>query len=104
MEIIILGAIAIELFALYNHSKLDKRIDEHIKETNKSLTLSNGLMKMLDNHMIKFDEHMTKTDEHISQLDTHIARLDEHTIKLDNHMQTLLNNDLSDKAEQQKQE
>ena len=40
LELLVLGAIAIELFALYNHNKMDSRIDEHILDTDRRLEKS----------------------------------------------------------------
>ena len=87
-ELIVLVAIVVELVVLYNHTKFDKRIDEHITEADKNLSKSNGIMKILDDHTVKFDEHISTTDDHIQKLDEHIARIDEHIQKLYNHLQT----------------
>ena len=42
VEILVLMAIAIELFALYSHSKLGNRIDEYILDTDRHLERSDA--------------------------------------------------------------
>ncbi|MCK5626129.1 hypothetical protein KAI11_04665, partial [Candidatus Bathyarchaeota archaeon] len=83
MEFIVLGAIAIELFALYNHSKLDHRIDEHILDTDRKLEKYDVMINVLSNNMSKLDEHMIRYDEHMSKLDEHMNRYDQ---SLNEHM------------------
>jgi chromosome segregation ATPase len=93
VELTVLVAIAIELFALYNHSKFDAQIDEHILDTDRSLekydvmiqVLSDNMSK-LDEHLIRLDEHMTRNDEHMTRYDEHLIRLDEHMTRNDEHM------------------
>jgi hypothetical protein len=75
LEIVVLVAIAIELFALYSHSRLDHRIDEHLMEDGEKLAKSESLMNMLDQHMSRLDEHMVRTDEWGSKLDEDIRVL-----------------------------
>ena len=79
LEIIVLPAITLELFALYNHTKLDHRIDEHIMEANERLAKNESLMNTLDGHMSRIDEHMSKLEEHMTKTDERMTKLDEHT-------------------------
>ncbi len=78
MEFIVLGAIAIELFALYNHTKIDHRIDEHILDTDRKLEKYDVMINVLSNNMSKLDEHMTRYDqslnEHMNKLDDLICK------------------------------
>jgi septal ring factor EnvC (AmiA/AmiB activator) len=83
LEIIVLVAISIELFALYNHTKFDKRIDEHIVEADKKLEKSNEEMKILDEHAIKLDEHM-------STLEIYMTTIDKRIIELNDNLKTIL--------------
>lgn len=83
IEIIVLFAIALELFALYNHTKLDNRIDEHILENTKNLTKSEVMMQNLSEYMMKVDEHLLKLDDHINRYDEHVVKLNEHINSLD---------------------
>jgi len=92
LEFIVLGIIAIELFALNNHTKIDKRIDEHLLDTEKYLEQSNTSLLALNEHMKRFDDHMTSFDNHMSKLDEHILKLDEHIIR---------HNDLISRLDQQ---
>ena len=69
MEFIVIGAVAIELFALYNHSKLDHRIDEHILDTDRNLEKYDVMIQVLSNNMNKLDEHITQYDAHMNRLD-----------------------------------
>jgi hypothetical protein len=80
LEIVVLVAIAIELFALYSHSRLDHRIDEHLMEDGEKLAKSESLMNMLDQHMSRLDEHMVRTDERVLKLDEDIRTLIERNI------------------------
>lgn len=89
LEIIVLGAIAIELYALYSHSKLDHRIDEHILDTAKHLERANTLIDKLDGRLENFDERIIRFDEHMNKLDEHITRLDEHVIRHDKQMNVI---------------
>ena len=90
MEFIVFGVIAIELYALYNHSKLVNRVDEHILDTDRKLesygvriqTLSNSMSK-LDEHLIRLDEHMNKLYDQMTRYDEHMTRFDEHINRLD---------------------
>ena len=69
VELIVLGAIAIELYALYNHTKLDNRIDEHILDTDRNLEKHDVIIQVLSDNMTKLDEHLIRLDEHMSRLD-----------------------------------
>jgi division protein CdvB (Snf7/Vps24/ESCRT-III family) len=89
VELIVLGAITIELFSLYNHTKLDHRIDEHILDTDRKLEKTDVMIQILSNNMNKLDEHITRYDEHMNKLDEHITRYDEHMNKLDEHINRL---------------
>ena len=105
LEIIVLGAIAIELFSLYRHTKLENRIDEHILDANESFAKANEMMTKVDVHMIRFDEHITRINEYMKGIDEHMIRFDEHLAdtnthlnnfheimtKLDEHVHALLN-------------
>jgi len=68
VEISVLVAIAIEVFALYKHVKLESRMDEHIQNTADLILRSDEVIKVLDEHMMKFDEHMVRLDEHVNRL------------------------------------
>ena len=95
LEILVLTAIVIELFSLYNHHKLDNRIDAHLLESNECISKSNETTRILDEHMIRFDEHINKINEHMSRVDEHMVRFDEHINGIDEHMvrfNTNLNN------------
>ena len=94
MEFIVLGAIGIELFALYNHSKIDNRMDEHILDTELKLEKYDVLVQVLNSNISKLDEHLilmrgyiNNLDEHMNNLDEHMRRydkrLDEHVTRLD---------------------
>ena len=48
LELIVLGAIAIELYALYQHNKLDQRIDEHILDTDRKLEKTDKIIEILE--------------------------------------------------------
>jgi hypothetical protein len=89
VEILVLFAIGIEVFALYKHGKLDSRMDEHIQKTYDRLLRSDEVMKVLDEHMSKFDEHLVRLDEHMNKVNDHITSLDEHLIRYDEHMNRL---------------
>ena len=79
LEIVVLCAIALELFALYSHTKLDHRIDEHILEANEGLARNEALMNALNERISRLDEHLIRTDEHVTKLDDNIRELfDEH--------------------------
>ena len=82
LEIVVLFAIALELFALYGHTKLDHRIDEHIMETCENLARSESSMSNLEGHMNMIDEHMSRLDERISKTAEHLADLDERALGL----------------------
>ncbi len=86
MELLVLGAIALELFALYNHTKIDNRIDEHILDTERKLEKYDVLVQVLNNNMSNLDEHLTRMGEQINNLDKHMNNLDEHMIRYDAHM------------------
>jgi len=78
VEIIVLFAIAFELFALYNYTKLDNRIDEHILKNTKNLTKNDVMIQIVNENMSKVEEHMQKLGEHINRYDEHVVRLNEH--------------------------
>jgi len=82
IEISVLVAIAIELFALYKHIKLENRMDEHIQNIADRLLRSNEIMKVLDEHMMKFDEHMVKLDEHMNKVNEYITTLNDHLTRI----------------------
>lgn len=63
LEVLVLGAIIIELLALYKHIKFDKRMDEHIRDTNERLEKSDRIIEILDEHILRFDEHIKKVDK-----------------------------------------
>ncbi len=86
MEFIVLGAIGIELFALYNHSKIDNRMDEHILDTELKLEKYDVLVQVLNNNISKLDEHLTRMSGYINNLDQHMNNLNEHMIRYDAHM------------------
>jgi hypothetical protein len=86
IKLIVLGAIAIELYALYSHSKLDRRIDEHILETERNLDKYDVTIQVPNRNMKKLDEHLIKLDEHLIRYDKHMSQLDEHMTRLDNHL------------------
>ncbi len=50
LEIIVLIAIAVEVYVLERHARLERKIDQHID--------------LLDRHMKQLDEHIAKFDEH----------------------------------------
>jgi hypothetical protein len=89
LEILVVIAITIELYALYNHSKLDSRMDEHISNTNMRLERSDEVMKTLDNHMLRFDEHMIRLDEHMNKVNDYIDRLSEQMLRYSEHINKL---------------
>lgn len=89
IEILVLVAIGIEVFALYKHTKLENRVDEHIQNTSDRLLRSDEVMKVLDEHVIKFDEHMVRLDEHMNKVNEYITTLNEHLIRYDEHMNRL---------------
>ena len=86
MEFIVLGAIGIELFALYNHSKIDNRMDEHILDTELKLEKYDVLVQVLNSNISKLDEHLILMRGYINNLDEHMNNLDEHMIRYDEHM------------------
>jgi chromosome segregation ATPase len=86
MEFIVLGAIGIELFALYNHSKIDNRMDEHILDTERKLEKYDVLVQVLNNNISKLDEHLIRMSGYINNLDQHMNNLNEHMIRYDAHM------------------
>jgi hypothetical protein len=74
LELLVLGAIAVEFFALYRHAKMDERIDEHILHVNEHLESVEAMLRTVDHHMSRFDEHLIRFDEHNSKLDEHIVK------------------------------
>jgi len=89
VEILVFVAIAIELFALYKHVKLENRMDEHIHATSDRLLRSAELVRVLDEHMMKLNEQMTRFDEHMAKVNEYMIRLDEHLIRFDEHVNRL---------------
>lgn len=89
VEILVLVAIAVELFALYRHVRLENRMDDHIQEINEGLCKSDEMMKSLDNHMAKLHDHMTRFDDHMDKVNEYVVRLDEHLIRFDEHVNRL---------------
>ena len=89
IEILVLVAIAIELFALYKHTKLENRMDEHIHNTSDRLLRSDEIMKVLNENMMRFDEHMVRFDEHTNKVNEYVTKLDEHLIRFDEHINRL---------------
>ncbi|UCD96684.1 MAG: hypothetical protein JSV35_01125 [Candidatus Bathyarchaeota archaeon] len=83
VEILILIAIGIEVFALFKHSKLENKMEEHIQATCDRLLRADEKMKVLDTHVERFDEHLIRLDEHMSKLDEYISALNEHLIRYD---------------------
>ena len=76
IEILVLGAIAIELLALYRHTKFDQRIDNHIRDTNERLEKTDRIVGILDKHIMKFDDHIEKVDNHMQKVSKHMGRLE----------------------------
>jgi len=89
LEIAVLIAIAIELFALYNHTKLDNRIDEHVQKTNDQLLRSGEIMKTLDGHIFKFNENMIRVDGHMEKINEYMEKMNAQLIRYDEHMNRL---------------
>ena len=89
VEILVLVAIGIEVFALYKHAKLENRMEEHIQSISGHLLRSDEAMKVLDEHMNRYDEHMVRLDEHMNKLNEYIITLNEHLIRYDEHMNRL---------------
>jgi len=89
LEILVLTAIVIELFALYNHTKLDNRIDEHVQETNDQLLRSGEIMKALDDHIFKFNENMIRLDGHMEKVNEYMEKMNAQLIRYDEHMNRL---------------
>ena len=56
IEVLVLGAIAIELLALYRHAEFDQRMDNHIRDTNERLEKTDQIISILDKHILTFDE------------------------------------------------
>ena len=81
LELMVLGAIAIELFALYYHNRTDNRIDDHILETDRRLEKSDTMMKIMDDHIYRINDHIIRLDEHMNKVESHISVLDEHLIR-----------------------
>jgi hypothetical protein len=83
IKIIVLMAIALELFALYRHSKLDNKMDKHIVENTRNLKESEQIILNMNAYIMKVDEHMLKLDKHINRYDKHVVILNEHINRLD---------------------
>jgi hypothetical protein len=58
LEITVLIVIILELFALYRHSKIDRRIDEHLVKTD-------TLINRLDIHLERFGVNLELLEEHL---------------------------------------
>ena len=86
VEILILVAIGIELVAIYKHSKLESRMDEHIQKTCDRLLRSDEVMKVLTEQISKFDEHIIRFDDHLNKQHEYMTSLNEHLIRYDEHM------------------
>jgi len=89
LEVLVLIAIAIELFILYNHTKLDNRIDEHVQKTNDQLLRSGEIMKTLDGHIFKFNENMIRVDGHMEKINEYMEKMNAQLIRYDEHMNRL---------------
>jgi peptidoglycan hydrolase CwlO-like protein len=89
MEFVIFGVIAIELYALYNHSKLVSRVNEHILDTDRVLESHSTTLLYVSNNMSKLDEHLIRLDEHMNKLYDHMTRYDEHMTRFDEHINKL---------------
>jgi chromosome segregation ATPase len=89
LEIIVLAAIAIELYALYSHTKFDHRVDEHLQDTASHLDRSDTLIQSLDAQLTVSDERMIRLDEHINVLDRRMDNFDDHLHQLDTHINDL---------------
>lgn len=62
LEIIVLIAISIELLALFMHTRIDHKLDEHLKEVNKHLEKSDKLITTLDEHVVEFNGRLSKLE------------------------------------------
>ncbi|MBS7615285.1 hypothetical protein KEJ18_06115 [Candidatus Bathyarchaeota archaeon] len=91
LEIFVLVAILIELYALYNHTKLDRRMDKHINDTNVRLEESDRMIKLLDEHIIKINKNITRLDKQISKIDECMHELSEQMIKHSEELKALNN-------------
>ncbi|MBS7657109.1 MAG: hypothetical protein QXI71_02105 [Candidatus Bathyarchaeia archaeon] len=89
LEILVLAAISIELYALYNHTKLDKRMDKHINDTNVRLEESDRMIKVLDEHIIELNKHITRLDKQMNKMDERIDELNGQMIKYSEEIKTL---------------
>ena len=89
IEILVLVAIGIEVFALYKHTKLENRMEDHIQNTCNRLLRSDEVTKVLGEHMNKLDENMIRLDEHMNKVNEYINTLNEHLIRYDEHMNRL---------------
>ena len=91
IEFLVLVAISVELFALYKHTKLANRMNEHVHDTSDRLIRSDELVRLLDEHLMKINEQMTRFDEHMSRVNEYMIKLDEHLIRFDEHVNRLDN-------------
>ena len=89
VEILILVAIGIEVFALYKHTKLENRMDERIQNTCDRLLMSDEIIKVLEEHVSQFDKHLIRLDEHMNKVNEYIILLNESLIRYDEHMNRL---------------
>jgi len=91
LEIFVLVAISIELYALYNHTKLDRRMDKHIKNNNMRLEESERMIRLLDEHIIKLNKHISRLDNRLDKMDERIDELCEQMIKYSEEMKAFNN-------------
>ena len=89
IEILVLVAIGIEVFALYKHTKLENRMEEHIQNTCDRLLKTEELIKVFDEHVNKFDEHLVRLDERMKKVNEYMMTLNEHLIRYDEHINRL---------------
>lgn len=73
LEITVLCAIAVEIYALYIHGRLEHRLDEHVLETEQKLTKFDVHVSLLDERMNRLAEYLARLDELLKQLDSCIA-------------------------------
>jgi peptidoglycan hydrolase CwlO-like protein len=93
VEFLVLGAIAIELLTLYRHIRFDRRMDEHIKDTNLRLEKTDKIIEILDEHILRFDEHIKKADKQMIEMTKFMKKLEkeigiyaENMNRLDDHI------------------
>jgi hypothetical protein len=76
------------VYAIFKHSKLENKMEEHIQSTCDRLLRTDEKMQVLDTHVSRFDEHLIRLDAHMEKLDGYISTLDEHLIRYDEHMKS----------------